>query len=1618
MANLYSSVPFTNFLQKAPPATSTQLIYNSRLLIDGILLYGSTPDQLLNTGSATPRLWFGPTTNFSFDKTKEYEISFNLAAIKSGSIDGRMDVFLVGTGFTNPTSSLGQCIATYAIPTTTNLRFFEKQTILISPKVTGTARLRFVMYSGQWNVSDLNITEANEFGFNPSQTRLVVPINGRRYENLQFKINLYDVNNNVVPINIESDPVFFNGGSTHIKGDSNRIDGILIVSPSGSGPVLGTSSSGSFIGISSDNNLPQPIHPDILTTTIYTGNPIITIYSGSTPFSASSAGPAVGIQFAGGPSGSFLDFNGITGRLTIKGDILLLPSSSLSQSVVSGTSGNTALAQIQALVSGNLLGGTYLNGNMIISPIIAGNSGYFSTQFGVGNITGGNGIVLTALGYTSSGGTSVPNAPAIYIGQGRHFNSNTPFLVASSSSGPVFSLGNKVSFQPSGSSYEAIVSGSLAVEWAGPGNGFFNVLSVIAQTATQSVVTNNANLAFSSSILNASISSVSASNAQTSASLISVSQSLAARDISFSASLAASIASVSASQASISSSTAQGITSASILDSVNKIIRLPTTSKTTRGLYIESSSIGFWQPHPSGSGISSSNFPVIINDNGQFRFANSSSWSGSSVNGAFTEQIAFANGAFVVQSKNIFLSSDGIQMIGSNSTASSANVLKIGISASLLSLGTGSGFYADGAGNFRVGESGIGNDAITLVPRSGLIISASNFFLEVDSATLQGPQKLKINRSEIALGSPIPTSYSPTSTTGSNLVRNPNAEQDTSIGWSSAATQTWITSSDASPPEGNRVFDIVGLHDIFHDDILPIDITRRYTYSVYGRTNSGSNAQTYLSIRCYDDKYREIYPEHYYAPGNYTASLSIAATSASTQVTLDDATNFIDDNNGHIAFDIKSDGSDTPNFFTRRILSGSKSGNTFSIMPGSDRGSVVGADFPIGTKVRFHRSSGTYIYPVSSVNMTNSFARYSGDVGGIIAFPSETGSIAGIAGWRPKTKYARIGLLVNYNDVGNTTSSRFDRFEFTNISQGASGFYTNAAGQLFVGSGSVGTHAGEGTGSWISFGGTDLNIRTEKLYLNTPGLSILGSNNVANSNAIKLGANASGLTLSSGSGAYLDGDGNFRFGTGVSDISASYIQFTPGNALIISSSNLFVLSNSGSAQLLISPFEISVGDPRPRTFEPTAASPGRGFYVNNAGQLFIGSGSAASGQESGDWISFGGQLLNIRATAIRLWASGSFKVDSTSGSGFIGLGSATGYGIGTGVWADGLGRFRAGNPTGTRIQFDSANFLLTTTNMRIDSISIPHIALGSATAFTVGNGIWLDGSNQFRVGTPVGSAGTKIAYDGTDLILSSSTFALDTTGMRISSLRQVIMLGSAVTTINNGTGTFLSGSGDFRVGNPVGPRISFNTGVLTVSASQFGLQTSTVFIDSTSGRIALGASAPAISFGGTGVYMDGTGQFSVGSPSGLLTFNGSRLVISGSRSGLAISGSAKLTGLTVVRLDTSQDYAVIGSEIPYDQNANLSGQPIVPAGLSVVNDLIVGNQGRILPEFGISGSIGYLHRSGIIAGSDLRWTYGAFNDGINIRTFAGPNNNVAPTSSFSTSAPSGTPPVGTIHIRY
>ncbi len=226
--------------------------YDATTLIDSAYPSGSAVGAVTGSTSTIPLVWMGISQSLSFLANAEYTFMADIVCSKpTDTFTAQMDVYLDGPVFSGGSGNqFGLKIASFTVPIGLQKSFRGFSVNFMAPS-DDTATLRFVISSGEWFVSAAKILSSRETGFNPDEITVFSPVIGRRFEHLQFKVELFDANSNMVPLLIETTPIYFDGGNLIFRGGDTRIDGLLTVAPSGSGPTLTTSgfrnSLGTFI---------------------------------------------------------------------------------------------------------------------------------------------------------------------------------------------------------------------------------------------------------------------------------------------------------------------------------------------------------------------------------------------------------------------------------------------------------------------------------------------------------------------------------------------------------------------------------------------------------------------------------------------------------------------------------------------------------------------------------------------------------------------------------------------------------------------------------------------------------------------------------------------------------------------------------------------------------------------------------------------------------------------------------------------------------------------------------------------------------------------------------------------------------------------------------------------------------------------------------------------------------------------------------------------------------------------------------------------------------------------------------------------------------------------------
>ena len=201
-------------------STSLQPSQSSNLLVDAIFIkheienftYKNYTSYFIGTNNAT---------QISLLPNSEYTLKLNaLFTNVSESIildqsDSSVEIYLVKTensdGTLLETNPRGQLLGTLT-PSST-IQLFENTEFNFKPKITesGTFGLRFVVYGGFWNFSNVSVKGAQERFFSPDEVTLLVPITNTSNKLLTFKTEYLDTNNNSTNVSTLSTPIYFTG---------------------------------------------------------------------------------------------------------------------------------------------------------------------------------------------------------------------------------------------------------------------------------------------------------------------------------------------------------------------------------------------------------------------------------------------------------------------------------------------------------------------------------------------------------------------------------------------------------------------------------------------------------------------------------------------------------------------------------------------------------------------------------------------------------------------------------------------------------------------------------------------------------------------------------------------------------------------------------------------------------------------------------------------------------------------------------------------------------------------------------------------------------------------------------------------------------------------------------------------------------------------------------------------------------------------------------------------------------------------------------------------------------------------------------------------------------------
>lgn len=243
-----------------------------------------------------------------FSQDCQYEVSFNAVGNNSVSMSAgvkpHVEVFMSGSAFDYEfgkyldQKSFGKFVGEIDTRKRNGYRNDDVKMNFIADH-TGDGLLIFKINSGDWNFSDISIKPATANGFNPCQISMLVPLPTEHVnDELDFKFEYYDYQNNQADLISYCDACDFVGGNTYIGGSYNILTGSLFVTNAGGRGVEIKSLTGGMIRSVGYSGFTEAGDGS--------GLPGFAMWSGSVLEESSDTYNGVGLEMhAGGNNGSF-----------------------------------------------------------------------------------------------------------------------------------------------------------------------------------------------------------------------------------------------------------------------------------------------------------------------------------------------------------------------------------------------------------------------------------------------------------------------------------------------------------------------------------------------------------------------------------------------------------------------------------------------------------------------------------------------------------------------------------------------------------------------------------------------------------------------------------------------------------------------------------------------------------------------------------------------------------------------------------------------------------------------------------------------------------------------------------------------------------------------------------------------------------------------------------------------------------------------------------------------------------------------------------------------------------------------------------------------------------------
>jgi len=212
---LFTNAILSSFWTSSVIETGVNLSVDNTTLLKSVLL---TPQSDYSSSVGLFKFYNKESVNFT--KNTEYQLDFTPLLSAAADTFGGIEVYMSGSAFT-PTSletNYGKKIGD--LTTNTQFRKYDKQQINFKPDADGIGNLVYVVKGGVWHISDISLRAAQESSFSPNEITLTVNVPVKiNNETFDFKFELYDINNNYVPVLLEEEFTFTGGNDVDVRRD-------------------------------------------------------------------------------------------------------------------------------------------------------------------------------------------------------------------------------------------------------------------------------------------------------------------------------------------------------------------------------------------------------------------------------------------------------------------------------------------------------------------------------------------------------------------------------------------------------------------------------------------------------------------------------------------------------------------------------------------------------------------------------------------------------------------------------------------------------------------------------------------------------------------------------------------------------------------------------------------------------------------------------------------------------------------------------------------------------------------------------------------------------------------------------------------------------------------------------------------------------------------------------------------------------------------------------------------------------------------------------------------------------------------------------------------------------